>query len=64
MRFDEYEWNYLRNEITKISGGKYLGHLQDLNFEFKIMIWMNTEKYSKNVRKIFEKDYAMKRNFF
>ena len=39
--------DYLRYEITKISGRKCFCHLQGGNFEFKIAVRTNTKKYLK-----------------
>ena len=41
--------DYLRYEITKISGKKCFCSLQGGNYEFEITVWTNTEKYLKRL---------------
>ena len=56
-RFDQDEWNYLRYEITRISGGRYFKSAS----RWELWIWNNGLNDTENIRKIFKKDYVMKR---
>ena len=51
-RFDKI----FKMKLRKFQVESVLGHLQGGNYEFKIAVWTNTEKYSK-------KDYVMKHKF-
>ena len=52
-RFDEI-WNEIiyDKKLRKFLVESILGHFQSGNYEFRRMVWTNTEKYSK----IFQKD--------
>ena len=48
-RFDQYEWNYLRYEITEISGVMYFRSSSGWELWIQNNVFNDTEKYSKMI---------------